>query len=171
MSAHEPPCAGCAGAPTSGTVVEVAELTRRGFLSLSAAGAALALLVSACGDGQIGVASPTDPGGGTGSTSGALVVSLSAFPALAAVGGAARVDGNTRKPIALVRTGSATFVALSMACPHQGTTVRIQGGGFYCPNHGARFALGGQWNGGQRTSSLRSYPTTYDAAAGTVTIG
>lgn len=171
MSDADHPCASCSAPSASSSIVGVDDLTRRGFLSVSAAGAALALLVAACGDGQIGAGSPTDPGGGTVPASGALVVKLSTFPALASVGGAARVDGNTHKPIALVRTGSETFVALSMACPHQGTTVRIVGSGFFCPNHGAQFALGGQWNGGQRTSNLRSYRTAYDAVAGTVTIG
>jgi len=45
------------------------------------------------------------------------------------------------------------------------------GSGFLCPGHGAQFNAAGQWVGGQRTSNMRSYSTTYDAAAGTITIG
>jgi Rieske Fe-S protein len=186
------PCAGCAGART-GRAETVEELTRRGFLTQSMLAAAAAVLVAACGDGQIGTGLPTnvtgaceieeddDDGGGGGSQTsgcgastgptGKLVVTLASFPALANVGGAARVDGNSRTPIALVRTAAAAFVALSMTCPHQGTRVSIVNGGFFCPNHGARFTLTGQWSGGQPTSSLHSYPAVYDAAAGTVTIG
>jgi len=49
--------------------------------------------------------------------------------------------------------------------------VNQNGSGFLCPNHGARFAADGTWIGGQPTSSLRSYATSYDAASGTLTIG
>ena len=68
---------------------------------------------------------------------------------LAAVGGVARVDGNSSRPIALARTGQATFVALSMRCPHEGATIAIQTGGFTCPRHGARFDTSGTWPAGQ----------------------
>ena len=73
-------------------------------------------------------------------------------------------------PVALVRTGAATFAAFSLRCPHEGFTVTVQSGSFYCPAHGARFASTGTWIGGQPTTNLRSLVTTYDAAAGTVTI-
>jgi len=43
--------------------------------------------------------------------------------------------------------------------------------GFQCVQHGAQFGPTGAWQGGQRTSSMRSYPATYDAGSGTVTIG
>jgi ABC-type glycerol-3-phosphate transport system substrate-binding protein len=33
------------------------------------------------------------------------------------------------------------------------------------------FSATGQWQGGERTSSMRSYATSYNAAAGTITIG
>jgi len=57
-------------------------------------------------------------------------------------------------------------------------TVRVSRGagasqlrdGFVCPVHGATFNLSGQWIGGQRTSSLHSYATSYDSASGTLTI-
>jgi Rieske Fe-S protein len=74
-------------------------------------------------------------------------------------------------PLAIVRTGSTTFLALSRICPHQGATVNLSGNGFLCPRHGAEFDASGTWIGGQRTSSMRSYATTYNAATGTLTIG
>jgi Rieske Fe-S protein len=70
-----------------------------------------------------------------------------------------------------VRTGATSFVALSRVCPHQGATVNTSSGGFTCPRHGARFNLTGTWIGGERTSNMRSYPTTFDAATDTLTIG
>ena len=111
------------------------------------------------------VTNPTTP-----TTSSTLVVTLSAFPALATVGGIARVDGGTGTPVALVRTSATAFTALSMVCPHQGTTVQITSGTFYCPNHGARFSATGSWTGGQSTSALTALSNVYDSAKGTVTI-
>jgi Rieske Fe-S protein len=136
---------------------------RREFLG-AAALTALALLQSACGDGEVGGTGPAQ------ASSGPLVVTLSRFAALATVGGVARVDGGSGTPVALVRTGASSFAALSLACPHQGTTVGISATGFLCPNHGARFSSSGVWQGGQVTTNLRSLPATYDAGAGTVSI-
>src|SRR5438045_3486954 len=82
--------------------------------------------------------------------------------ALAAVGGIALVD-ISGSPFAIVRTSSTAFVALSRVCPHQGNIVNPNGSGFLCPGHGARFGANGTWTGGERTNSLRSYATTYDA--------
>jgi Rieske Fe-S protein len=140
-------------------------LGRREFLG-AAALTALSLLQTACGDGQIGPTQANDPG--TGGT--ALVVTVSSFTALANTGGAARVDGGHGTPVALVRTGAASFAAFSLRCPHEGVTVSVQTNGFYCTGHGARFASTGAWLGGQRTTNLRSLVATYNAVAGTVTI-
>lgn len=67
--------------------------------------------------------------------------------------------------------GEATFAALSRICPHQGATVNLAGSGFQCPRHGAQFTLAGTWTGGQHTSNLRSYATSYDATTGVLTVG
>ncbi|MBM3906560.1 MAG: Rieske (2Fe-2S) protein [Gemmatimonadetes bacterium] len=149
-------------------------LKRRDFLG-AAAVAALALLQGACGDGQIGPSAPRaddddNAGGGGAAGSGALIVSLAAFPALASVGGVARVDGGSGLPVALVRTGAASFAAFSLRCPHQGFTVEVQGGSFRCPAHGARFNSSGTWTGGQPTSNLTVLPSVFNAGAGTVSI-
>lgn len=86
-----------------------------------------------------------------------------ASPELARAGGT---------PIALVRTDAATIAAFSRTCPHQGGTVSASGGQFSCPLHGARFDLTtGARIGGQRTSNLTRYSSTFDATAGTVTVG
>ena len=132
---------------------------RRRFLAqagLAAAGAALA----ACAGGD----SPTAPDNVT------LTMSLAAHPALATVGGVALVTASG-SPIAVVRTGESSFVALSRVCPHQGATVSQAGDGFRCPKHGATFDRSGNWTGGQRTGDLREYAVAYDAQAGTLTVG
>ncbi len=140
-------------------------LRRRDFLG-AAALSALALLEAACGNGQIGpVGTPVDNGG-----SNTLLVTLANYPALANVGGAARVDPGTGLPVALVRTGAASFVALSLRCPHEGNLVNVQTGAFYCPAHGARFNATGTWQGGQPTTNMVPLQLTYDAVAGTVSI-
>jgi len=141
-------------------------LARREFLG-AAAVAALALLEAACGNGQIG---PTAADASPTGNANALVVTVAQYAALASAGGIARVDGGSGRPVALVRTGAATFLAFSLRCPHEGFTVSVNGGAFYCPAHGARFSSTGVNNGGQRTSNLVSLQNSYDAIAGTVTI-
>lgn len=156
MSSDEStPCTSCAprAIPADG-------IGRRTFLAQSAMLAATAML-AACGAGSDATA-PT--------LSGTATIKVSDYPALASVGGIAMVSIQG-SPLAVVRTSSSGFVALSRVCPHQGSIVNQSGNGFLCPNHGAQFDATGRWLGGQRTSNMQSYGTTYDAAAGTVTIG
>jgi cytochrome b6-f complex iron-sulfur subunit len=152
-------CDGCA--PALATDHARDGIGRRTFLAQSALLAAGALL-AACAASDV-----SSPGTTLNSTTD---IKLSDFPALASVGGIAlvNVSGN---PLAIVRTGDASFVTLSRICPHQGSTINPDGSGFLCPGHGARFSATGQWQGGQRTSDMRSYTTSYDAATGTITIG
>lgn len=154
-------CACGAAAPCDG-------VSRREFVARSTL-AAVAAFLAACGDGQIGAYVSTAPGSTPGNRAG-LTVRVADFPALANVGGIARVDGGVGIPVALVRTGASSFAAFSMVCPHQGTTINIAGSGFKCPNHGATFDASGANIGGQQSSSLASFTATFDAAAGTVTI-
>ena len=152
--ASEAPCDGCG-------------IDRRTFLSQSTIAAVTALLVEACGTGTWDPVSPPT----TVVPSGGLSYRVSDYPALASIGGIATIVDPTGVPAALVRTGAATFVLLSLVCPHQGTTVNVSGSGFVCPNHGARFAADGTWTGGQATANLTSFPVTYNASAGTLAVG
>lgn len=161
MSSPERECAGC-------------ELSRRSFVERGALAALATLLLGSCGDGEIGGpvgiggggAPPPVPGG-----PGGLVIALADFPALASIGGTARVDGGTSTPIGVSRTGASTFVAVSMICPHAGfKPIEIRPTGYRCPNHGAVFADDGSWVSGQRTSGLALYEVSYDAVADTLTI-
>ena len=74
-------------------------------------------------------------------------------------------------PVAIVRTSTTSFLALSRVCPHAGNVVQLSGNGFLCPGHGAMFNIDGTWAGGQRTSSLHQYPSSYDPSTNTLTIG
>ena len=75
------------------------------------------------------------------------------------------------QPCAIVRTGASSFITLSLVCPHWGTTLNVVSSGFHCPNHGATFNGTGGWIGGQPTSNMQAFATTYDATTGTLTIG
>ena len=138
-------------------------MDRRAFLLKSAQLAALSLLVEACGNGIVG-----PQFGGSPVPTSDVVLKLSDHPGLASPGGEATVNaGNV--PVAVVNV-SGSYMAFSLICPHQGGLVGWQGNGFMCPVHGARFAADGHWAGGQPTSGLYQIQTSYDAAAGTVTI-
>lgn len=148
LSAPPRGCVGC-------TVVD-----RRTFLA-QAGLAGVASFLAACGAGS----NTTGP-----SFTGPLSVTVADFPALATVGGLARVDGGGSSPVAAVRVADAQYAAFSLVCPHQGATVGISGSAFRCPQHGAMFAADGSWVGGQRTSNLHALTAQFDAANGILTI-
>lgn len=159
-----PDCAAAcplAAAPVALPLASAAgSMDRRVFLTRATLAAA-ATALAACGGGGSDPTSPASVGAS---------LRVADYPALASVGGIASLT-LSGTPIAVVRTGAATFVTLSRVCPHERTTVNQSGSGFLCPNHQARFDATGTWVGGQRTSNLTAYATTYDAAAGTLQIG
>jgi len=134
---------------------------RRTFLVQSGILAAIAAL-NACGSlGGSDVTAPNLPSNAT--------INVNNYSSLSSVGGVAMVTLGTA-PVAIVRTGTSSFIALSRVCPHQGGIVQLSGNDFVCPVHGATYNLSGQWIGGQRASSLHQYATSYDATTGTLTI-
>jgi Rieske Fe-S protein len=98
-----------------------------------------------------------------------LRVRAADYPALAAVGGIARVDDGSDKPVAVVRT-AAGYSAFSLRCPHAGGTLDPVDGGFLCPNHGAKFAADGSWVGGRAAKNLKVLEVAVDAGTGVLTI-
>ena len=138
---------------------DCSRIDRRTFLAQTTVAAVTALLAG-CG------VSSTGPSDGL-----PLTVNLSDFPALAAVGGMARVDGGRSTPVAVVHNAPETYLAFSLVCPHQGFLVDLNGGAFLCSGHGARFNATGQWTGGQRTTNLHNLDLVYDAAMNRLTIG
>jgi len=134
---------------------------RRTFLVQSGILAAIAAL-NACGSlGSNDVTAPSLPSNAS--------INVNDYSSLANVGGVAMVTIGSA-PIAVVRTGASSFIALSRVCPHQGGIVQLSGNDFVCPVHGATYNLSGQWIGGQPASSLHQYTTSYDATTGTLTI-
>lgn len=143
-------------------------LSRRSFVERAIA-ASVVLGLGACGDGIIG--GLTGPSTAPPIPGGSLVIALADFPALADVGGTARVDGGLSTPIAVSRVATDSFLAFSMICPHAGyRPISILADGFYCPNHGAQFEADGDWRGGQRTRDLVRYDVLYDELLETLTI-
>jgi Rieske Fe-S protein len=131
---------------------------RRAFISHTALAAAAAALAACSLSNSFG------PSSVNGS------IKVGDYASLANTNGVALATVNGAQ-LAIVRTGASTFVALSRVCPHMGGTVGSTGNGFMCPVHLAQFSLTGAWTGGQRTSNLHSYPTTYNATTDMLAIG
>ena len=157
MKSDTTKCSGCA-------IGKAATVSRRDFVSMATL-SAVAVTLTACGAGaEGGTTGPVPPGVGE------VTVKVSDFAGLGTVGGVAKVRNSP--PVALARTASG-YVAFSMSCTHQGTTVLIQSDNtIMCPNHGAEYTSAGVWTGGQRTSSLVRLPVTVDATGNaTITLG
>ena len=103
------------------------------------------------------------PGTGIAACDGGVCLDLTA-PANAKLGA---VDGSRvitfgGKTILVVRTGDATFVALSAVCTHAGCTVGYSAPRVVCPCHGSTFALDGTVTHGPATRPLAVFATTFD---------
>jgi cytochrome b6-f complex iron-sulfur subunit len=138
--------------------VSVPTIGRRTFIARSTLLAAAAAL-AACGG-----ADSTSPTLNAGAS-----INVNDYSALSNVGGIATVTVSGAR-LAIVRTGATSFLALSRVCPHQGGTIGVSGNGFRCPEHGATFDSTGKWIGGERTSNMHAYTTSYDAATGILSL-
>src|SRR3954469_13331145 len=97
-------------------------LSRRAFLargSMAVAGAAA--LVAGCGDGQFG----PEP---LSTTTGTLSIKVSSLPGLATVGQLVKLPPQFGL-IAVKRTGTTTFFAMSTVCTHEGCETNLSGSG------------------------------------------
>ena len=64
--------------------------------------------------------------------------------------------------IIIAKTTSGTFLAVSQACTHEGTTITYQSAGdrFFCPNHGSTFSNTGAVLNGPASRPLTQYKTS-----------
>ena len=64
--------------------------------------------------------------------------------------------------IIIARTLTGTYIAVAMACTHQGTAVVYDGSNnrFFCNNHGSSFSSTGVVNNGPAVTNLKQYNTT-----------
>lgn len=140
-------------------------LTRRDFLGKVAL-VASAVIAAGCSVSDLtSVGTGPIPGG-------AITLKSTDYAGLAATGQPVEIKTTTgvASGIAVVRTSATTFLALSMACTHEGTKVNIAGTIFNCPNHGARFNSTGAVTLGPANRALAQRTLAYDAATDTITV-
>jgi cytochrome b6-f complex iron-sulfur subunit len=136
-------------------------MDRKQFLTLFGSGAA----VAACTYCLSGCKSPDAI---TGPTNANMTVDISQpeNSALGANGGYVYKNG-----IIIARTVSGSYVAVSMACTHQGTTIVYDKNTnqFFCPAHGSRFATDGSVVNGPAGSPLTRYTVSVSGNILTIT--
>ncbi|MDQ5930332.1 MAG: cytochrome b6-f complex iron-sulfur subunit [Bacteroidota bacterium] len=64
--------------------------------------------------------------------------------------------------LVVARVNATTYLAVSAACTHEGTTVNYVGSSntFHCPNHGANFSNTGSHLNGPGSGNLKQYNVT-----------
>jgi Rieske Fe-S protein len=92
-----------------------------------------------------------------------LTILLADFPALAPIGGIARVDRNSNIPIGVAHLDTSSYKAYGLACPHEGTIIDPANGQWRCPRHGARFAANGSLLQGPARTGLTALSVSLDS--------
>ncbi len=139
---------------------------------LALGGAVATLLPPSLGCGPMSGALPVIPN----SPSNSYDLTFASFPALQTTGGATlvQIDATSGSvPVAIVRTGATTAVALQAICTHAGCLVNPFDGGsrtFSCPCHGSVFAEDGTVVRGPAQFPLSPYPAAVGADAITVSV-
>lgn len=100
---------------------------------------------------------------------GRLSVRVRSVPALADVGGAVRIGSFKGNPVGLARTGTSTYVAFNLKCPHQQVIVVRDENGWVCPAHNSQFEPDGDLILGPATTRLTRIPAKF--SRGQVVIG
>ena len=99
---------------------------------------------------------------------GRISVNLKAVPALAKVGGAAKIGSVKGGPVAIARTGTSKYIAFNLLCPHQGVTVTQNEKGWVCNAHGSEFEADGDLVLGPATSGLARVPMKISKGLATI---
>ena len=111
--------------------MSLARPTRRQVVTAVPGAAGLALLVAACGSGELGWRREHDAGGRRWRRH------------AAAVGGPGRLrrrgQGSSGRPVVVARPAQDHVVAFSAICTHMGCTVAPAGATLKCPCHGSAF--------------------------------
>ena len=89
---------------------------------------------------------------------GRVSVTLKSIPELAKVGGSVGIGNVKGRPVAITRTGTSSYIAFSLSCPHQGVTVKRDEEGWSCEAHGSEFAANGDLVMGPATTRLPKIP-------------
>ncbi len=159
-------CEGCGALPLcgdhEGRSGDAGGLNRRKFIERSTL-AAIGALLAGCTQPIGGPLAPSAPSGGP------YTVKVTDYPALANVGGVARVSVGGGA-IGVGRVSATDFAAYGLACTHQGTQVQVNGDGWYCPNHGAEYNTAGKVIRGPAVAPLVSVPVSFDSTTNVLTV-
>ncbi|MGR3809107.1 QcrA and Rieske domain-containing protein [Jiulongibacter sp. NS-SX5] len=122
--------------------------------------------LQSCSDGEI---PEPNPGGGNSGIDFTLDLNDNDNSDLRVNGGFKVINS---QGVIVARTLADTFIAVSSACTHQGTTVnyRANTNDFRCPNHGSEFTAVGAVSKGPATSALTKFNTSFDETANTLRI-
>jgi cytochrome b6-f complex iron-sulfur subunit len=133
-------------------------MDRKEFLALIGV-SATAFVASACLNGCKPLDSVTDPPINIDFT---LNLDDPAYGALKSNGGYIDKDG-----VIVARTTSGTYIAVSLACTHQGTSVTFDASNnrFHCASHGSNFSTTGSVINGPASSPLTSYRTSLNGSS------
>jgi Rieske Fe-S protein len=101
-------------------------------------------------------------------SNGKLSVQLSKIDALAQVGGSVRIGIIKGSPVAVTRTGTSSYIAYSLRCPHQGIPVKKTETGWRCEEHGSEFEPDGDLILGPATTRLPRIPMRVSRGIATV---
>jgi cytochrome b6-f complex iron-sulfur subunit len=131
-----------------------AEMSRRGFLGLLAAGAGVVLL-NGCGQ------SDDIPSGAPPTPAAPLVEAIAVGQEWKVPGAGALKNGegmgyaiNGKATGIVFKTADGQLKALSARCTHAGGTVEWQNGQLHCPTHGSNFDTNGKVTHGPATKPL-----------------
>ena len=99
---------------------------------------------------------------------GRLSVKLKSVPELSKVGGSVGIGNVKGNPVAITRTGKASYVAFSLSCPHQKVTVSREADGWVCDAHGSEFEADGALVLGPATKRLTRVPIKISRGVATI---
>jgi Rieske Fe-S protein len=102
-------------------------------------------------------------------SNGRVSVKLKSIPELAKVGGSVGIGNVKGMPVAITRTGTYSYIAFSLSCPHQGVKLTQAPTGWVCGAHGSEFKADGALVAGPATTSLPRVPMKI--SKGTATVG
>ena len=100
---------------------------------------------------------------------GRVSVNLKSIPELSKVGGSVGIGNVKGKPVAITRTGTSSYIAFSLSCPHQGVKLTQAATGWVCDAHGSEFEADGDLVLGPATTRLPRVPMK--VSNGTATVG
>lgn len=99
---------------------------------------------------------------------GKLSVKLSSQSALSKVGGTVKIGSIKGLPVAITRTGTTTYTAFNLICPHQGAVVEKFADGWVCNVHMSKFEADGDLVLGPATTGLKKVPIRVSKGVATV---